>query len=89
MQIDIFSKDIVVIPINHNNAHWTAAVINLRRKRVESYDSMGMARQNVLDALREYLDKESMDKRKKSFNFDGWSDFVSDVCRCSVHARRG
>jgi hypothetical protein len=46
-QIDIFSKDMVLIPVNHNNAHWTAAAINFRRKRVESYDSMGMVKSIV------------------------------------------
>ena len=47
-KIDIFSKDVILIPINHNNSHWTAAAINFRRKRIESYDSMGMKRDNVL-----------------------------------------
>lgn len=37
----------ILIPVNHNNAHWTAAAINFRRKRVESYDSMGMAKSIV------------------------------------------
>jgi Ulp1 family protease len=44
IQFDLFSKDVVLIPVNHNNAHWTAAVINFRHKRIESYDSMGMDR---------------------------------------------
>lgn len=42
VQIDIFSKDIILIPINHGNAHWTAAAINFRKKRIEAYDSMNM-----------------------------------------------
>lgn len=46
-QVDIFSKDVILIPVNHNNAHWTAAAINFRRKRIESYDSMGMERGQV------------------------------------------
>ena len=46
-QIDVFSKDVILIPVNHNNAHWTAAAINFRRKRLESYDSMGMAKEIV------------------------------------------
>lgn len=37
----------VLIPVNHNNMHWTAAAINFRRKRIESYDSMNMNRQLV------------------------------------------
>ena len=48
-QFDIFAKDIVLIPINHNNAHWTAAAINFRRQRIESYDSMGMSRRAVFE----------------------------------------
>jgi sentrin-specific protease 1 len=47
MQIDIFSKDIILIPINHNNSHWTGAAINFRRKRIESYDSMNLDRHQV------------------------------------------
>ena len=43
-KIDIFAKDVVLIPVNHNNLHWTAAAINFRKKRIESYDSMGSYR---------------------------------------------
>lgn len=46
-KIDIFSKDVVLVPVNHNNLHWTAAAINFRKKRIESYDSMGSYRGNV------------------------------------------
>ncbi|KZW02050.1 cysteine proteinase [Exidia glandulosa HHB12029] len=77
-KIDIFSKDVILIPVNHGNAHWTAAAINFRRKRIESYDSMGMKRANVLSMLRKYLELEHQDKRKKPFDFTGWTDYVSD-----------
>ena len=43
-QINLFSKDVILIPVNHNNAHWTAAAINFRQKRIESYDTMGIAK---------------------------------------------
>ena len=46
-KLDLFSKDVVLIPINHANSHWTAAAINFRRKRIESYDSMGAPRPAV------------------------------------------
>jgi sentrin-specific protease 1 len=46
-KIDIFSKDIILIPVNHSNAHWTGAAINFRLKRIESYDSMGNRRDIV------------------------------------------
>jgi sentrin-specific protease 1 len=46
-QIDLFAKDIILIPVNHNNSHWTGAAINFKKKRIESYDSMGMDRGTV------------------------------------------
>lgn len=75
-KFDIFSKDVLLIPINHNNSHWTGAAINFRRKRIESYDSMNMDRQNVYRLLREYLNAEHKDKRKKPFDFTGWIDYT-------------
>ncbi|KAI0085606.1 hypothetical protein BDY19DRAFT_964756 [Irpex rosettiformis] len=75
-KIDIFKKDIVLIPINHGNAHWTGAAINFRRKRIESYDSMGMPRQYVYRALRGYLDAEHKNKKKTPFDFTGWEDYT-------------
>ncbi|KAL1952204.1 hypothetical protein VTO73DRAFT_1353 [Trametes versicolor] len=75
-KIDIFSKDVVLIPVNHNNAHWTAAAINFRKKRIESYDSMNMDRGQVFKLLRQYLDDEHRDKKKKPFDFTGWQDYT-------------
>jgi sentrin-specific protease 1 len=88
----------VLIPINHNNSHWTAAAINFRRKRIESYDSMGMDRENVykvsdispslhapiiinrrFQRLREYVDAEHRNKKKKPFDFGGWEDWLYEV----------
>ena len=52
VKFDIFAKDIILIPINHNNAHWTAAAINFRQRRIESYDSMNLNRQFVFNVGR-------------------------------------
>ncbi|XP_006454775.1 hypothetical protein AGABI2DRAFT_198348 [Agaricus bisporus var. bisporus H97] len=68
----------ILIPVNHNNAHWTAAAINFRRKRVESYDSMGMAKSIVFSHLRKYLDAEHRNKKKTPFDFTGWQDYAPD-----------
>ncbi|KAG2154541.1 cysteine proteinase [Suillus clintonianus] len=73
-KIDIFSKDVILIPVNHNNSHWTGAAINFRRKRIESYDSMNLDRHGVFKALRGYLDSEHRNKRKKPFDFTGWQN---------------
>jgi len=40
-QVDIFAKDLILIPINVGGMHWIAAAINMRKKRIEYFDSMG------------------------------------------------
>lgn len=45
--MDVFAKDAILIPVNMGNAHWTFACVNMRRKRIEFYDSMGGARNKV------------------------------------------
>ncbi|KAK7694384.1 hypothetical protein QCA50_001570 [Cerrena zonata] len=77
-KIDIFSKDVILIPINHGNAHWTAATINFRKKRIEFYDSMGTCRDYVYQHLRDYLNSEHQDKKKKPFDFTGWENYWMD-----------
>ncbi|KNZ71468.1 Sentrin-specific protease [Termitomyces sp. J132] len=79
-KVDIFSKDVILIPVNHSNAHWTSAAINFRKKRIESYDSMGTRRDGVFKAcaLRAYLDAEHRNKKKTPFDFTGWVDHSID-----------
>jgi len=74
-KFDIFSKDVVLIPINHHNSHWTGAAINFRRKRIESYDSMNLDRRSIFKGLRHYLELEHQNKKKKPFDFTGWEDY--------------
>lgn len=74
-KLDIFQKDIILIPINHNNTHWTGAAINFRRKRIESYDSMNVDRREVFEKLRQYLDLEHRNKKRKPFDFSDWNDY--------------
>ncbi|KAG7099478.1 hypothetical protein E1B28_001326 [Marasmius oreades] len=78
-KVDIFSKDMILIPVNHNNMHWTGAAINFRRKRIESYDSMNtMDRSRVFKHLRTYLDSEHRNKKKTPFDFSEWNDYTSE-----------
>lgn len=40
-QVDLFDQDMFVFPINVQGLHWTAGVVDLKKKRIEYYDSMG------------------------------------------------
>ncbi|EDV46677.1 uncharacterized protein LOC6550383 [Drosophila erecta] len=67
-KVDLFSKDIIPVPVHCNGVHWCMAIIHLRNKTIRYYDSMGKPNQPVLDALEKYLREESLDKRKKPFD---------------------
>ncbi|XP_017064589.2 uncharacterized protein LOC108103576 [Drosophila eugracilis] len=72
-KVDLFSKDIIPVPVHCNGVHWCMAIIHMRDKAIRYYDSMGKPNQPVLDALAAYLREESLDKRKQPFDT---SDFV-------------
>ncbi|CAE6369147.1 unnamed protein product [Rhizoctonia solani] len=77
-KIDIFKKDVVLIPVNLGNAHWTCAAINFQKKRIEYHDSMGRKRGKIYKILRDYLSSEHKDKKKKDFDFTGWEDHFDE-----------
>ncbi|KAG8905948.1 Smt3-specific protease [Tulasnella sp. 403] len=76
--VDIFSKDMILVPVNQSNTHWTCAAINMKKKRIEFYDSLRCRSEKVFILLRQYLELEHMDKKKKHFDFTGWENFYSE-----------
>ncbi|RSH89458.1 Smt3-specific protease [Saitozyma podzolica] len=81
-KVDLFDQDMFVFPINVQGLHWTAGVVDLRKKRIEYYDSMGDfggIKDRYFDVVRKYLDAEHTVKKGKPFDFEGWEDaFNSD-----------
>ncbi|KAM8718495.1 hypothetical protein ACLKA7_001665 [Drosophila subpalustris] len=79
-RVDLFSKDIIPVPVHVGGVHWCMAIIHMKNKTIRYYDSMGKPNQMVLSALETYLREESLDKRKLPFDT---SDFkienVQDV----------
>jgi sentrin-specific protease 1 len=77
-KIDIFSKDLVIFPINLGNAHWVCGAINLRYRRFEYYDSMGHRNERAFELMRTYLVAEAEDKKKKQIDLRSWRNHFSD-----------
>ncbi|XP_033171364.1 uncharacterized protein LOC117148197 isoform X3 [Drosophila mauritiana] len=71
-KVDLFSKEIIPVPVHCGNVHWCMAIINLPKQTIHYYDSMGRPNQPVLDALVNYLKAESLDKRYKPLNVTGF-----------------
>lgn len=70
-KIDVFAQDILVVPI-HLGIHWCMSIVDFRDKSIRYFDSMGGSNPKCLAALRQYLEDESMDKKKKPFDTNDW-----------------
>ncbi|KAI1309979.1 SUMO1 sentrin specific peptidase 1 [Mortierella claussenii] len=73
-KVKLFEMDYVLIPIHRSGNHWTTAVIDMKNKRVEYYDSLLGNNPKCFLILRDYLESESQDKLKKPFDFQGWEN---------------
>ena len=78
-KVDIFAKDLVLLPINMGQMHWVCAAINMRQCRIEYYDSMHSPNPRVFDVLQRYLLDEYADKKKTgpSLDLSGWRRYFS------------
>ncbi|CAG07397.1 unnamed protein product, partial [Tetraodon nigroviridis] len=68
---DIFSKDILLVPI-HLGVHWCLSVVDFRKRSIMYYDSMGGKNDEACRVLLEYLKEESKDKKGKEMDTTGW-----------------
>lgn len=91
-KIDIFSYDLILIPI-HLGMHWCLAVIDFKNKEIVYYDSLRGNNPQCIMGLKKYLDDESKDKKKCAFNFDDWKEIMPksipeqmNGCDCGVFA---
>ncbi|XP_028565628.2 sentrin-specific protease 1 isoform X1 [Podarcis muralis] len=70
-KVDVFSVDILLVPI-HLGVHWCLAVIDFRKKSITYFDSMGGTNTEACKILLQYLKQESLDKKRKEFDTNGW-----------------
>ncbi|XP_077260893.1 sentrin-specific protease 1-like [Temnothorax americanus] len=70
-KVDIFAQDLIIIPI-HLNVHWCMSIVDFRDKTIVYYDSMGGDNSQCLATLKLYLQDESLDKKKQSYDMSDW-----------------
>lgn len=64
-RFDAFSYDMLIIPINQQNTHWTLGVVNFRDKCVMHLDSLGSGGSaKVRENLMRWVKDEAADKKK-------------------------
>ena len=64
-KVDIFDSAIVLVPVHKKGPpkHWSLAVIDMQRKAIVYYDSMGGRNIACLKALSEYVKNEHLAKK--------------------------
>ncbi|GAU99265.1 hypothetical protein RvY_10293 [Ramazzottius varieornatus] len=73
-KIDLFSFDLILVPV-HLSSHWCLAVIDLKKKQMRYYDSLGHKNEQCFRLLRTYLEEE---KKDKGSNHPHWSNISLD-----------
>ncbi|KAL5007258.1 hypothetical protein ScPMuIL_016064 [Solemya velum] len=71
-RVDIFSYNYLLIPV-HLGMHWCLAVVDFGKKCITYYDSMGGNNMQCVNAIKKYLCDEMADKKKTTFNMEGWN----------------
>jgi hypothetical protein len=70
---DIFKLDKFFFPINVSFSHWIVAVIFMKKKRIEMFDSKDGKYTKYLDFLFRYIQDEHIDKKKTILpDIDEW-----------------
>jgi len=62
-KVDVFSMDLLLIPVNLGNLHWALLTIDLAKTCINYYDSLGGSGTHVINALGRWLEDESRAKR--------------------------
>ncbi|CAM9312221.1 unnamed protein product [Bubo scandiacus] len=70
--VDLFKKDLIFVPV-HSRRHWTLVVIDMRKKTVKYFDSMGEKKDIICEILFKYLQKESQERRNLQLTFSEWT----------------
>ena len=71
-KFDVFAHRMLFFPVNISNTHWCLAVVHVREKRIQYYDSMGGSGTEYLRALRRWVVDEMKDKKEKDVDPKEW-----------------
>ncbi|KAI8641356.1 Senp1 mutant in complex with sumo-1 [Parasitella parasitica] len=70
-RVDIFAKDVLFVPINQSY-HWVLGMMDMNKKIVAVYDSLGGNHDHTLSLFLSYLEQEHLDKKKTPFDTSDW-----------------
>ena len=71
-RFDLFSRSKVFAPVNVGNMHWCMVMVDVARKEVRYFDSMGAGGEPYLKAMKRYLADEPRAKKGSELE-GGWT----------------
>lgn len=57
-KIDVSDLDKIILPVHVGHNHWCCAIVNIRERQLEYYDSLGGTNPTCLQYLRRYVEDE-------------------------------
>ncbi|XP_057613312.1 sentrin-specific protease 2-like [Chionomys nivalis] len=72
--INLFEKEIILVPI-HQQVHWSLIEIDLRKRSIIYYDSMGHTGQSICETIFQYLQNESKTRRNMELDPLEWKQY--------------
>ena len=75
-KVDIFRYSLLLVPV-HLGIHWCLATIDINKKTITYYDSMGGNNQACLQALTQYLREEHQTRKGASMDLSNWSQVTA------------
>ncbi|NXD28990.1 SENP2 protease, partial [Spelaeornis formosus] len=70
--VDIFEHDVILVPV-HLTVHWSLLVVDLRKKTIKYFDSLGQKGNHVCKTVLNYLKEESKEKRNIELTDSEWT----------------
>lgn len=72
--VDIFSLAKVIFPVHVGDNHWCLGVINIKLKRFEYYDSLGLTNPRCIQNLKKYINEEHTAKKGSPIDLSTWGE---------------
>lgn len=72
-KVDIFSFDLILIPLHVRGNHWTLGVVNMKEKNIKLYDSLNLQNKNFFEYIKRYIADEAQDKKKEIIDLSQWT----------------
>lgn len=69
-KVDVFSFDLMIVPINVGRTHWALGFVDLKKERICYWDSLGGDHPQFKKFILQYVQDEWADKKEGSFPYN-------------------